>query len=143
MNLNLMAIIVAVIANFIFGFLWYTPIFGRVWAKEMGFDPDCKPDAKQKKLMMRGMLFMIIGNFLFAFVFAHNIQAWQYVPGVSELSLIANVMNAAIFTWLGFYLPVDIGVVTWENKSWKLFFINTGYHLISLLLVATILIAMK
>jgi len=52
---------------------------------------------------------------------------------------IGSVMNAAIFTWLGFYLPVDIGAVTWEKKSWKLFWINTGYHLAMLLVVATVL----
>jgi hypothetical protein len=48
-------------------------------------------------------------------------------------------MMAAIFTWLGFFVPVDINTVAWEMKSWKLFFINTGYHLLSLIVVAMIL----
>jgi hypothetical protein len=89
--------------------------------------------------MFKGMAFMIIGNFLFAWVFAHNIAAWMFVPGIKEMSLCSNALMSAIFTWLGFYFPGQLGATVWENKSWKLFFINTGYSLASLLVVAFIL----
>jgi len=135
-HVNMMAILITVVANFIFGFLWYTPLFGKAWAKEMGFDTSVKPPASA---LAKGMTFMVIGNFLMAFVFAHNNAAWSFVPGANTLSPIATIMNAAIFTWLGFYLPVDLGAVAWEKKSWKLFFINTGYHLGMLFIAATIL----
>lgn len=139
LSINYIAILVAVVANFFLGFIWYTPLFGKAWAKEMGFDTTIKPSGGQ---MAKGMIFMVIGNFLMAYVFAHNIAAWSFVPGIEELGDIGNIMNSAIFTWLGFYLPVDIGVVTWEQKSWKLFWINTGYHLVMLLVAATILVYM-
>lgn len=139
LSINYIAILVAVVANFFLGFIWYTPLFGKAWAKEMGFDTTIKPSGGQ---MAKGMIFMVIGNFLMAYVFAHNIAAWSFVPGIDELGDIGNIMNSAIFTWLGFYLPVDIGVVTWEQKSWKLFWINTGYHLVMLLVAATILVYM-
>ena len=45
---------------------------------------------------------------------------------------------AAFFTWLGFYLPQDLGRIAWENASWKLFFINTCYHFLSLFIAAMI-----
>lgn len=51
-------------------------------------------------------------------------------------------MSATLFTWLGFYLPVDLGAVAWEKKSWKLFGINTGYHFTMLLVAAVILTLM-
>lgn len=139
LSINYIAILVAVVANFFLGFIWYTPLFGKAWAKEMGFDTTIKPSGGQ---MAKGMIFMVIGNFLMAYVFVHNIAAWSFVPGIEELGDIGNIMNSAIFTWLGFYLPVDIGVVTWEQKSWKLFWINTGYHLVMLLVAATILVYM-
>lgn len=139
LSINYIAILVAVVANFFLGFVWYTPLFGKAWAKEMGFDTTIKPSGGQ---MAKGMIFMVIGNFLMAYVFAHNIAAWSFVPGIEELGDIGNIMNSTIFTWLGFYLPVDIGVVTWEQKSWKLFWINTGYHLVMLLVAATILVYM-
>ena len=138
-HINMLAIIIAVVANFILGFLWYTPIFGRVWGKEMGFNMDQKPPASA---LIKGMVFMIIGNFLMAWVFAHNMAVWNPVTWgqpASEMSANANAMMGAVFTWLGFFFPTDLGTVAWERKSWKLFFINTGYHFISLVVVAMIL----
>ncbi len=135
-NINMAAILVAVVVNFFLGFIWYTPLFGKVWGREMGFDMNEKPP---KSLMFKGMTFMVIGNFLFAWVLAHNIAAWQFVPGIDEMNDGVSVLNTAIFTWLGFYFPGELGATVWEKKSWKLFFINTGYHLASLLVVAAIL----
>ncbi|HMI66028.1 MAG TPA: DUF1761 domain-containing protein [Cyclobacteriaceae bacterium] len=136
MHINMMAILVAVVANFILGFIWYTPLFGKAWAKENGFDTNIKPTGGE---MAKGMIFMVIGNFLMAYVFAHNIAAWSFVPGAKEMSAVSNIMSATIFTWLGFYLPVDLGAVAWEKKSWKLFGINTGYHFMMLLVASVIL----
>ena len=138
-SINMMAVLVAVVANFFLGFIWYTPLFGKVWAKENGFDMNRKATGGE---MAKGMTFMVIGNFFMAYVFAHNMAAWSYVPGASEMSAASNIMSSAIFTWLGFYLPIDLGTVAWERKSWKLFGINTGYHLAMLLVAATVLILM-
>jgi hypothetical protein len=148
-HVNITAIIVAVIANFVLGFIWYTPLFGKRWGKEHGYDMTQKPP---KSELMKGMLFMIIGSFLTAWVFSHNIAAWDIVqqtppPAGAEpmpaMSPLANAFTAAMFTWLGFFLPVDLGRVAWEKKSWTLFFIDTGYHLASLIVMALILINMK
>jgi hypothetical protein len=136
LGISITAVIVATIANFILGFLWYTPLFGKAWAKEMGYDMNVKPP---KGALAKGMIFMVIGNFLMAYVFAHNNAAWSFVPGMDQMTPMMKVMNAAIFTWLGFYFPVDLGAVAWENKSWKLFGINTGYHFAMVLLAAIIL----
>ncbi len=141
-QINYVAILVAVVATFILGFIWYTPLFGKAWAREMGFDPDEKPSGA---VMARGMIFMVIGNFLLAYVFAHNIAVWDpetWGQGPSEMSPIGNAGMAAFFTWLGFFLPVDLGAVAWEKKSWKLFGINTVYHFLALLVTAMILVYM-
>ncbi|MFQ6607653.1 MAG: DUF1761 domain-containing protein [Fidelibacterota bacterium] len=138
-QVNMLAVIIAVIANFILGFIWYTPLFGRTWAVEMGFDPDEKVSGAA---ITKGMVFMVIGSFLLAWVLAHNIAAWNHVPGVEEISNSFNGFQAALFTWLGFFLPVDLGSVAWEKRSWKLFGINTSYHFISLLIVAMIIVYM-
>jgi hypothetical protein len=139
LQINMVAVLVAVVANFVLGFLWYTPLFGKAWAKELGFDTSVKPASGE---LAKGMIFMVIGNFLMAYVFAHNIAAWSFVPGMDQMSKTASLMSTVIFTWLGFYLPVDIGVVAWEKKSWKLFGINTGYHFAMLLVAAIVLTSM-
>ena len=135
-KINFIAIIIAVVANFILGFIWYTPLFGKIWGRHMGYDMNEKP---KKSEMTKGMIFMVIGNLLFAWVLAHNMAAWNFVPGTQSMSSFSNGMMAAVFTWLGFYFPVDLGSTVWERRSWTLFFINTGYHLASLILVALIL----
>jgi hypothetical protein len=139
-NVNMMAILIAVVANFFVGFLWYTVLFGKTWAIEMGMDINVKPPASA---MIKGMVFMVIGNFLMAWVLAHNTAAWSFVPGSDQMSTTANIVSSAVFTWLGFYVPTDIGVVTWERKSWKLFFINTAYHLLILFVAAAVINYMK
>jgi hypothetical protein len=102
----------------------------------MGFDPKDKPATA---VFVKGLVFMLVGNFLMAWVLAHNNAAWQFVPGIKELGMTGSAINAAVFTWLGFYFPGELGATVWEKKSWKLFFINSGYHLLSLAIVSFIL----
>ncbi len=135
-EINMWAILVAVVANFVLGFIWYTPLFGKAWAKEMGYDSN---EPQDKSAMFKGMVFMLIGNFLLAYVLSHNIGAWMFVPGIKEMGPLGNALNTAFFTWLGFYFPTALGATVWEKNSWKLFAINTGYHLASLLVVAFII----
>ena len=136
LGISMTAIIVAAVVNFIIGFLWYTVIFGKAWAKEMNFDMSVKPPVST---MIKGMLLNVIGCFLMAYVLAHNNAAWSFVPGMDQMSVGAKISNSAIFTWLGFYIPSDLNSIAWEQKSWKLFFINTLYHLVMLFATAAIL----
>jgi hypothetical protein len=135
-KINITAVLAAVVVNFILGFLWYTPLFGKIWGKEMGYDTNMKPD---RKVIVKGMAFMVIGNFLFAWVLAWTMAGWQYIPGAKEMGPLVNALNSAFFLWLGFYFPGHLGATVWEKKSWKLFAINGGYNLASLLVVALIL----
>lgn len=142
-NINMTAVIIAVVVNFVLGYIWYTPLFGKAWGKEMGYKMDEKPPGSE---LAKGMIFMVIGNFLMAYVFAHNIAVWDpttWGQAPSPESPAMNACMAAFFTWLGFYFPGDLGSTAWERKSWKLFGINTGYHFVSLLVVAMILVYMK
>lgn len=141
-QLNFLAIGIAVVATFFFGFIWYTPLFGKVWAKEMGMDPDAKPNGGQ---MAKGMIMMVLGNFFMAYVFSNNLAVWNpetWGQEPMEGSSFIFAFSAAFFTWLGFFLPSDMSTVAWEGKSWKLFGINTGYHFLSLLIAALILVNM-
>src|SRR4051812_46846109 len=139
-HINIVAILVATVANFFVGFLWYTPLFGKAWAKENGFDMSVKPKGS---VIARGMIMNVFGNFFMAFVMASNVMAWSFVPETQTMSTGVQIFNSAFFTWLGFFVPVDLNSVAWEGKSWKLFAINTGYHLLMTIVSSIILIAMK
>lgn len=140
MAINFVAIAVCVVANFLLGFLWYTPLFGKAWAKEMGFSTDKQPE---KKDFIKGILFNILGNFLLAWVYASNMGAWTFVPGMQEMSPTLIIANSAFFTWLGFYVPGYLSQLSWEGKSIKLIAINAGYHLLSLVFASIILTLMR
>ena len=141
-QINMMAILIAVVANFIFGALWYMPFFGKAWAKEMKIDlSGPKPPSSE---MVKGMVIMVIGNFLMAYVFAHNIAVWNPLTWGQPASTVHTPMGmafaASFFTWLGFYLPQDLSKIAWEKSSWKLFFINTSYHFLSLVIAALVIV---
>src|SRR5207248_9060513 len=88
LHISMAAVLIAVVANFIFGAIWYMPLFGKAWAKEMKMDLNApKPPAS---VMVKGMSIMIIGNFLMAFVFAHNIAVWNPVTWNQAASKMAT-----------------------------------------------------
>ncbi len=136
--INWSAIAVACLAAFIFGGIWYTPLFGATWAKLMGMDMTKKPE---KGVMVRAFTLQIIGIFLTTYVMAHTVQVWQ--PSVwnagPDMPKSMNGFYGGLFTWVGFYVPMQFGKVGWEGKPWKLFFINAGHDFINLQIIAQIL----
>jgi len=137
-HLNWLAIAAAVVSSIVIGFLWYGPILGKTWMREVGMPPDHKPDAAAMK---RSMIIMIVSAFLTAYVLAHMIEVWR--PSTWNAGADAPEATygfySAFFTWIGFYVPVLLGGVAWESKSWKLFGINAGYHFVALLAAGMIL----
>ena len=137
LQINVVAVLVATVAIFILGFVWYTVLFMKAWMKEMGYDPTMRPGGKA---MAKGIILGLIGNFLFAWVFAFYLAGWRLLPGgPAEYGTLAFALNSALSAWIGFFLPIHLGKVAWEKHSWKLFSINSGYHLVAVALVALIL----
>jgi len=136
LKINIIAILVAVVANFIIQMIWYTALFSKSWSKEMGYDPNMRPD---KKAMFKGMVLTLISSFLFAWVLAFYLAGWKFIPGATEMNPFVTGINSAISVWIGFFVPVQLSRVVWEKHSWKLFFINVGYHFVATAVVAIIL----
>lgn len=82
---------------------------------------------------------MVIENFLFAWVLAFYLAGWQYIPGTTKMNPFVMGGNSTISVWVGFFVPVHLSWVVWEKHSWKLFFINCGYHLAATVIAALIL----
>jgi len=135
-NINFPAIAVCVLISFVLSFLWYTVLLMKPWITEMGYDPNMRPDIKG---MMKGMGVSLVGNFLFVWVLAFYLAGWKYFPNSAEMSTSSFAINSALSVWLGFIVPIHLSKVAWERHSWKLFFINSGYNLVSAIVVALIL----
>jgi Protein of unknown function (DUF1761) len=136
LHINIVAIIVAALANFTLQMVWYTALFSKAWSKEMGYDLNMRPD---KKAMLKGMALTFISVFLFAWVLAFYLAGWQYIPGAREMNPFVTGINSAISVWAGFFVPVQLWRIVWEKQTWKWFFIHAGYHLIAAIVVALIL----
>ena len=136
LNINFLAVAVCVLLSFVLGFVWYAALFMKPWTKEMGYDPNMRPDKKQ---MMKGMMVSITGNFLFVWMLAFYLAGWKYFPNSDEMGTMSFAINSALSVWLGFFVPVHLSKIVWERHSWRLFFINSGFNLVSVILVALIL----
>lgn len=135
-DVNYWAIIVCAILSIVLGSLWYGPIFGKPWMKMMGFNAPDKVTPEQKKQMMKSYAITTVGSLVMAFVLAHTlIFASTYLNSTG----IWSGIGAGFWNWLGFVAPTTLGTVTWEGKPWKLWFINSGFYLVYLIIAGIIL----
>ncbi len=135
--INYYAILACGIANMILGFIWYGPLFGKPWSRLMGWG-DMTPEkmAEMQKSARPAYVVTFVGALLMAYVLAHGLVFGNAYLGMSGVS--AGLMGAFWF-WLGFVVPVTIGTVFWDKKPWTLWFINAGYYLVALCMMATII----
>ena len=129
-SINYWAVLAAAVASFVAGAIWYGPLFGKKWMKLVGFS---MKDMKKMRLSpAQAMTGGFIMTLITSFVLAHFVD---YVGATT----IAAGAQLALWTWLGFVMPVTIGVFLWENKPFRLFLLNTGHWLVSLIVMAAIL----
>ncbi len=125
-HISYVVLISTAIAAFIFGFLWYGPLFGKTWLQLMDKNPE---ECKGKKPPVGTMLLALLGSFLTTVVMGYLLKAASPCCNCS----------VAFMVWLGFYVPVLLGSVMWEGRPWKLFALNAAYYFLSLQLIAAIL----
>ena len=70
---NATALVACTVAGFLLSFLWYTPLFGKAWAREMGFDPSEQPATPG---LIKSLLLTVLSVFLIAFVLASSVAVW-------------------------------------------------------------------
>src|SRR6185295_18872432 len=112
LQFNVIAVLVATFVNFILGFVWYARLFAKPWTREMGYDLNMRPDGKA---MAKGLVLMILGNFLFAWVLAFYLAGWRFMPGAKEMGSLGMGINSALSVWIGFFVPVHLSKVVWEK----------------------------
>lgn len=135
-HVNALAIVASAVASFVIGGVWYGPLFGKVWAKGMGFD--AQPSGAE---IAKGSVLNVIGLLLMAFVLAHQVAVWRpstWGLGPDQGTAVYGAM-AGFFTWLGFVMPILLNGVAFERKSWTVFGIQVGYQFVSLQVMGLIL----
>ncbi len=132
-----MPILLAALASIVIGSLWYSPLlFGKIWMKEKGIDPNCKMDAAMKKKMVCSYSIQIVASLLTAFIMS-NIALYG---GANTYG-----MGAALgfSLWLGFSLTATMATVAWEGKLTKTTLITASNYLVTYVAMGMIIAGMK
>lgn len=131
--INFPAVVVAVLWTIVLGFLWYGPLFGKAWAESTGVDISKKPSSRE---MTKSMLIMLVASWFMVFCLAHSIEAYRVaVPSVEKQAgdlRLDLAINGGFFTWLGSFFVAFINMVAFERRSFKFFFVQSGYYLVAL-----------
>lgn len=103
MELNYLAILVAALLQFVFGAIWYTPVFGKAWGRIHGFDkhtPEVQKEMMKSMGPLLGMQFVvtIVTTVVLAVLLAGTISDW------SDYAFAGLI-------WLGFIVPTQISAV--------------------------------
>jgi len=119
---NLLSVLVAAIASFIIGWLWYSNfMFEKTW---MGLMQVKKTDMKgMKDKMMKSMVFGFLSTLVAAFVLAVLIELTNSTTAMVGAQL-------GILVWLGFIATTSLGAVLWESRPLKLYLLNNLHSLL-------------
>lgn len=132
---NYLAVLLAGVASMAVGFAWYHPMFfGKAWMKEMGYTEKSLKAEQNKMGALYGL--SLLGALIMAYVLSHvmvfSMNYFHYAP-------VSTGLSSAFWMWLGFVAPVQMTDVIFGRKNWKLYKLNTGYQLTSLLVMGWVL----
>jgi hypothetical protein len=130
--LSYLAVIVAAIAQYVLGFLWYGPLFGKTWRSLMG--------VKEQSMSGAGMGKTLVWSFIGSLVTAGVLR--KLATMVGALTLGAGVALGAM-VWLGFVATVTLAIVLYEKRSVNLYILNNAYQLVSLVVMGAIVAAWR
>ena len=124
---NIWAVLLAAVASFMLGGLWYSPLlFGKAWQRETGLTDEQL--AKGNMGLIFGLAFALC--LIAAFVFA------MFLGPRPSMALGFGAGFSAGLCWVASSFGVNY---LFERKSVKLFLINGGYHTLQFTLIGVIL----
>ncbi len=136
MGIDLWAVLVAAFSAMLVGFLWYSPLlFARPWMVLMGYDPE---DKEKLKEMRKGAGKMYGLSFLASLISAAMLAK---IVTITTVNTALYGMKIGFAMWLGFVTTVQFTSVLFARQPVRLYLINTGYQLVSYLVMGGILAA--
>src|SRR5262245_5648183 len=126
---NYWAVLVAAIAAFVVGALWYSPLlFGEKYMAMRGMSPGAMAD----KAMPVGK---VIGEFVRGLIIAYVLARFVVLLGVTDWM---GAVQLGVWVWIGFQAMLLVGAVIHEDMPWQLYAIHAGDALVKTLLMSVI-----
>ena len=130
-DINYLAVLVCGVVSQVVGFLWYGPLFGKAWMKEVG-----KTEEELRENFNPGKTYTLA--FILAVISA---LALAYLLSLTGAESIMDALRISLTVWLGFTAAIFYLNSLFESKTVKYVAINTGYHLVALVVYGIILVS--
>jgi hypothetical protein len=127
-----LSILLASIAGMVVGFLWYGPLFGKLWRNLKGMSEEEMRANKEK-----GMTWIFVQNFL-----AYVVMAYIFYDVVGVMFLpFTQALWATFWLWLGFVATVVFVNNLYSGKpSYGLFLVDSLHYLFTMEAMTMVLV---
>lgn len=116
MEINWLAVILAAIAAFLVGAVWYSPLlFAKAWQREVGLSDAALAQGSMAKTMGGAFAMTLVSTLVFH----------MFLGPRPPVGFAAGAGFAAGLCWVAFAKGVDY---LFERRSLRLFLINGGHH---------------
>ncbi len=128
LDINWLGVLLAALATFVVGGLWYSVLFAKVWQRESGVTDE---------QLKRGTVRVFVGSFLLALVMAVVLAAFIGSAGAGFGTLAGLAAGAA---WVAAALGINY---LFERRSLALFAINASYNIVAFTAMGAIIGALQ
>lgn len=134
-EVNYLAVVSAAVAAMVVGFVYYSPfVLGKPWMKLMGLTSESVKAAQREMARIYGISFVLalVTGYVLYHIMSLSMAFFNYNP-------VSTGLTSGFWVWIGFVMPVQLTEVLFSKKPVKLFGINTGYQLVSLLAMGVVI----
>ena len=126
--MNWLAIICAGAAYWVLGWLWYSVLFGKIWAAAL--------EQRGVKLERSGMAPKMIGTFIANLIAAVIMTRLMVRTGIVD---VMHGLKLGAGVGVGFSATALTITYLWESKPTRMWIIDAGYHFFGCVLLGAIL----
>ena len=120
MDVNWLAVVLAALAGFVVGGIWYGPVMGKKWMGAVGLTEDQIKQGNMGLIYGGAFAFSLLASWTLAHTFSTYAQ---------DLSVFVKVLTA-LGVALGFIVPAIGTNYLFSQKSKTLFFIDASYWIL-------------
>ena len=127
---NYLAVVVAALVAHILGWLWYMPLFGKAWRNARGITDQMV--AEGQKDMGKTMAVIAVCTIIMAWAIGLFASYTHLVTWMQGLKL-------GVLCWFGFAFTMGLVETVTSRRKMAGFYIDTGYYLVSFVVMGIIL----
>lgn len=130
-HINYLAVVVATVAAFGLGGIWYSPLlFAKMWVAAHGYTEEQVKAMQKSAGKAYGV--SLVCQWLIALAIA-------VLVGYLHLVNLSQGLKLSMLIWVGFAFPLGLMANMFTEKRITVFFIDTGYQLVYLLIMGAII----